>query len=272
VDANWYSILIYLGSNVPMALSAVYKEIAFKSGEQVNVWYLCQWVSIYQFLISWLFMPITVLPAFGGDGWSNVFDRFYQGLECAFGMNDVCPDAFHAPFPCDERLGTFWLLLGYCIVNFTFNWIGLLLTKHSSATIRSVSYAVILPCTSLAFTLPLMGSLQEKITVYTPVAIVIVLLGFALYQRYSQTIYEYDDDLFDEDDKDSDDIPLLHQQPAFCERTGGLDLVPSTRPRKISRGRSYSHSGLTPASHYRDDDLSIHSNPDLTPPLSTSFP
>ena len=43
-----------------MALSAVYKEIAFKSGEQVNVWYLCQWVSIYQFLISWLFMPLTV--------------------------------------------------------------------------------------------------------------------------------------------------------------------------------------------------------------------
>ena len=134
-----------------MALSAVYKEIAFKSGEQVNVWYLCQWVSIYQFLISWLFMPLTVLPAFGGDGWNNVFERFWQGLECAFGTSDVCPDAFKLPFPCDERLGTFWLLLGYCVVNFTFNWIGLLLTKHSSATIRSVSYAVILPCTLLFF-------------------------------------------------------------------------------------------------------------------------
>ena len=77
-----------------------------------------------------------------------------------------------------------------------------------------------------------MGSLQEKLTVFTPIAIVIVLLGFALYQRYSQTVYEYDS-LLDDDNEEEEQ----EHQPAFCERTGGLDLVPSTRPRKISSSR-----------------------------------
>ena len=69
--------------------------------------------------------------------------------------------------------------------------------------------------TSLAFTLPLMGSLQEKLTVFTPIAIVIVLLGFALYQRYSQTVYEYDALSLLEDEEEE----VVIQQPAFCERT-----------------------------------------------------
>ena len=45
---RWYASVIYFLSNVPMALSAVYKEIAFKD-QTVDVWYLCFWVSTYQF-------------------------------------------------------------------------------------------------------------------------------------------------------------------------------------------------------------------------------
>ena len=72
--------------------------------------------------------------------------------------------------------------------------------------------------TSLAFTLPLMGSLQEKLTVFTPIAIVIVLLGFTLYQRYSQTVYEVDD-AFSLLEDEYEDVVVIPQQPAFCERT-----------------------------------------------------
>ena len=47
-------------------------------------------------------MPLTVLPAFGGDGWNNVFER----LECAFGTSDVCPMQ-PTSVSCDERLERF---------------------------------------------------------------------------------------------------------------------------------------------------------------------
>ena len=235
VDVKWYSIVIYLLSNVPMALSAVYKEIAFKD-VQVNVWYLCQWVSIYQFLLSWLYLPITVLPEFAGNGWNNLWPHFTDGLRCTLGGVEC--DSFAFPFPCKERRGTLWLLLAYCVVNFTFNWIGLLLTKYGSATIRSISYAIILPATSMAFCLPLMGDLKERLTPFVPVAIVVVLMGFALYQRYADALDE-EGEKNDDDDDDSDKAEPQKRltQPTFSERTGGLDITTS-RVRSMSFGSS----------------------------------
>lgn len=243
VSVEWYSVLIYTLSNVPMGLSAVYKEIAFKD-VHVNVWYLCQWVSIYQFLLSWLYLPLTVLPEFGGNGWKELFPRFWNGMQCWLGSDDVCPKAYDLPFPCDERLGTFWLLLGYCVVNFTFNYVGLVLTKHSSATIRSVSYAVILPATSLAFSLQFMGELREKLTIYVPIAIVVVLIGFALYQRFSDI--SVDEPISDEESRIGEHRKTsLTSQPVFCERTGGLDLVPRTAAVRWD-DRRYERSYSTP--------------------------
>ena len=58
---HWYAAVIYFFSNIPMALSAVYKEIAFRE-QTVDVWYLCFWVSTYQFLVSFAFMPLLGLP------------------------------------------------------------------------------------------------------------------------------------------------------------------------------------------------------------------
>ena len=78
-ESRWYAILLYFCSNIPMACSAVYKVSSrcrpcttshTKSfGQEKNfndvildVWYLTQWVSIYQFLVSFLFMPALLVP------------------------------------------------------------------------------------------------------------------------------------------------------------------------------------------------------------------
>ena len=63
---RWYAACIYFLSNVPMALSAVYKEIAFND-QTVDVWYLCFWVSLYQFLISFMFVPLLGIPFISGS-------------------------------------------------------------------------------------------------------------------------------------------------------------------------------------------------------------
>merc|ERR1719178_24138 len=65
---RWYSCLVYVMSNVPMACSAVYKEYAFKS-YKINVVYLTQWVSIFQLFFGFLIAPLQLVP---GVGSSNI--------------------------------------------------------------------------------------------------------------------------------------------------------------------------------------------------------
>jgi hypothetical protein len=54
---------------------------------------------------------------------------------------------------------TFWLLSGYCLVNFVFNTAGLFVAKHGSAVLNSITYAVLLPVSTLLFCVrPIMGT------------------------------------------------------------------------------------------------------------------
>ena len=138
---------------------------------ELDVWYLCQWVSIYQFILSFAFVPL--LPYIGASKpLSELPYQFYKGLLC-FAGEDGCGGK-----------GTMWLLLGYTALNFIFNAIGLMLTKHGSAVLRAISYALILPLTSLSFALPFMGQFREVISPWTIGGLFIALLGFAIYQRY----------------------------------------------------------------------------------------
>ena len=44
---------------------------------------------------------------------------------------------------------------------------------------------MLLPTTALAFSLPIMGNLQENLNIYIPISVAIILGGFGLYQRYA---------------------------------------------------------------------------------------
>ena len=61
-ESHGYANFLYWASNVPMALSAVYKEYKFADGN-VHVLYLTQWVSIYQFLFGFFLAPLQVWAA-----------------------------------------------------------------------------------------------------------------------------------------------------------------------------------------------------------------
>lgn len=53
------AVTLYILSNLPMAYSAVYKELGFKD-LILECYLLTFWVSVYQFLVSFLFAPIQV--------------------------------------------------------------------------------------------------------------------------------------------------------------------------------------------------------------------
>jgi drug/metabolite transporter (DMT)-like permease len=185
---RWYSCLIYFLSNAPMALSSVYKEYSF-TNEKVDLFYLCQWVSVYQLLVGFLFAPLQVIPGFGtakGVPLSQIPVDFMKGMWCYLQMTP--PEASAKDLEYSEACAEqhcFFLLSGYVLVNFIFNALGLYITQRGSATLKSVAYAILLPITTVTFSLPFMGSYRESLTPFTWIGLVVVLAGFGLF-RYGE--------------------------------------------------------------------------------------
>ena len=172
ITSHPFAQMLYMSSNVPYSMSYVYKEHGFKN-LAIHVVFLTQWVSIYQLLLGFLFAPLQLIPGFGGETttMAGIFSSFYSGFCCYTQQEESC-----------RANNVFLLSLGYCLVNFAFNTLGLYLVKRSSATLNSVSYAVILPLTTLAFTSPLLGAFQEPFRLSTILGLAVTLVGFGLYK------------------------------------------------------------------------------------------
>lgn len=180
-DIRWYAVVFYALSNAPMAMSACFKEATFES-RTLDVWYLTQWVSIFQFLVSFLYMPLMSLPGFGsktGMPFSEVPMAFSDGWQCFVHRVPECADH-----------GAFWLLICYCGVNVLFSNLGLYLTKHGSAVLNSLSFSLLLPCSTCTFFMPLLGPFQEPLTknaIFTFCGLPLALIGFWTYQHFAKS-------------------------------------------------------------------------------------
>lgn len=53
--------LLFFSATIPIAVSGVYKEIAFKSVADMDVWYLNGYVAVPQFLIGLLYAPLAAV-------------------------------------------------------------------------------------------------------------------------------------------------------------------------------------------------------------------
>mmetsp|Transcript_79704 Transcript_79704/g.200532 ORF Transcript_79704/g.200532 Transcript_79704/m.200532 type:complete len:504 (-) Transcript_79704:191-1702(-) len=220
-DMRWYAVFFYALSNVPMAMSACYKEGNFQE-QELDVWYLTQWVSIFQFLISFLFVPLLCLPGFGSVHGTPLVDlpgQFYGGFLCCLQVTDECAEK-----------PTFWLLIGYCGVNVMYNTLGLYLVKVASALMNALSYAILLPCTTLLFFTPLAGVAQEHFSAYdwfTVAGLVFVLAGFVQYQRHGRVVHleELPTDLVRTITPEDFEKCLHAPQQSFQERVIGSGLA-----------------------------------------------
>ena len=164
------SSLIYAASNIPYALSFCYKEYGFKN-LSIHVIYLTQLVSVYQFIIGFLLAPL--MASLDGRTFTETAHSFTTGFNCFIGIES---DA------CIGGENSFYYLTGYCLVNFTFNTLGLYLVKLNSATLNSISYAIILPITTLTFTCPFLGRYREKFNVNILEGLIVVMIGFIIWK------------------------------------------------------------------------------------------
>ena len=70
----------------------------------------------------------------------------------------------------------------YVVTNFVFNTLGLWVTKHAGAVLNSITYALLVPLTTVVFSLPLLGPYQESVHMATLVGLATVLVGFGLWR------------------------------------------------------------------------------------------
>lgn len=145
------------------------------AGDNVHVLYLTQWVSIYQFLFGFVLAPLLMVPGVvspTGSTLSEIVESFVGGWNCFLGTSDVC----------GRSSVPFWLMVGYCGINFAFNTLGLSLTKHGGAALNSLSYSMLLPLTTLSYALPFLGPFQEGVHAPTLIGLGLVLAGFVCYE------------------------------------------------------------------------------------------
>lgn len=178
---SFLSNMLYIASNIPIALSCVYKEKGF-AHMHVHVIYLTQMVSIYQLLVGFVLGLLQVFPGVGtveGSSIAEITNQFISGVKCYLFMDAQCREDY-----------TFFLLTGYCVLNFVFNTTGLYLVKHDSAVLSTLTNALVLPLTCLAFSFPMMGKYREPFDFVTLFGLCIVLSGFAIWRLSSLTWIE----------------------------------------------------------------------------------
>jgi hypothetical protein len=178
VTFRWYSTLIYFSNNIPQALSNVTKEKAFSS-VPMDVYYMGSWVSWFQLIVSLLLMPVTVLPGFGGIPFEQMPQQFVDGFKCFLGFTDMSNTAGHCHL-------NFVYTTAYILINFAYNILILLVTKHAGATVFTLAFAIRLPITQMLYTWKVvMGSNHEPFYWEDIVALIVVLIGFGIYSSIS---------------------------------------------------------------------------------------
>ena len=174
----WYGPLILLLSCLPNSFSNVYKEKNFRE-DGLDVYFLTTGVSVWQVLLGFLFAPLLSLPALGGLSLSELPANFSQGWSCFVGG--------HVPgYECHLSPPPYVVLLLYVLVNFVYNVLLLLITKHGSALLLVIASAISLPFTNAAFTSELlMGREAERWSWWTGAGLLVVVVGFLLYSLVS---------------------------------------------------------------------------------------
>jgi hypothetical protein len=100
-------------------------------------------------------------------------DQIKYGFLCFLGHNSLAGD---------ECSYNYIATSIYIFINFFYNILILLVTKHASATVFTLAFALRLPLTQIAYCIPfLMQSYVEEFTWESIVSLVVVLIGFAIY-------------------------------------------------------------------------------------------
>ena len=88
---------MFFSSNIPTALSGVYKEIAFRSCEDMDVWWLNAWVALWQFTIGLSYAPLAAVMQNPPLPIDQIPLNMAQGFECVFEAKSTVKQNYSIP-------------------------------------------------------------------------------------------------------------------------------------------------------------------------------
>lgn len=198
--------LIFFSATLPTAISGVYKEIAFREIDDMDVWYLNGWVCLFQFIFGLTYAPLAAKMS--GLPIKEIPANLYQGLECTvLGHNTITNDIANATITCLTRqpCGTtgllqccdscdgslpyisavpaLWGMIMYMVANILYNIFLVLVIKYGSAALMYIASTLVLPLGSISFTIrAFLGHNTQKFTVFSGAGLGVVLFGLIIYR------------------------------------------------------------------------------------------
>eukprot|EP00914_Ancora_sagittata_P011008 GHVO01021509.1.p1 GENE.GHVO01021509.1~~GHVO01021509.1.p1 ORF type:complete len:486 (-),score=78.14 GHVO01021509.1:389-1657(-) len=178
--------LLFVLACVPLGLSQVYKEVAFRDVE-MDVNYMQFWVALFQTSLGLTLAPINSLPMLGPQTvpLRDIPMILYNGTKCLFLLHNTVVDDCGGPgqVKCDT-CGDAWVSVTmYLAFNVLYNVFTLLVVKHGSATLSFLVATLRLPLSSFAFySHKLMGAAAQTPRLSDFCGLAVLLGGLVCYR------------------------------------------------------------------------------------------
>lgn len=184
-------VIVYFLSDAPYALAAVYKDFAFKTAA-LDVYYLTAFVSWTQLVISWCYLPLLSIPAFGGTPLSSIPESLSDGAKCFFGDTSVkvydSDNVFTGYCGANVTVST----LCYSLSCFLLGITNLYIMQKGSATLYVLTIALCVPIANLSFSVPALmmavGLEPDSFSWYNFAGVVMVVVGFVAYALVERSV------------------------------------------------------------------------------------
>jgi len=177
----WWDLCFFSGS-IPIALASVFEEKFFGETE-IHLVYMLAWSTLWQTIAIIICFPVSCIPVFGSNTFSNFFQYQWYGMQCFAGYpipTSVCPGC-----ECESSESTKWILLftfSYILANFSL----LGVVKEGSATFSFLVSALILPLTEFCFAMKfIVGEDVETLSPFNYGALVILIVGVVMFRFFT---------------------------------------------------------------------------------------
>ena len=121
-------------------------------------------------------MPTQQLDIFGGVEFKDIPGVMLDGIKCTFGTSSTNPKR-----PKCDSSNTFFFFI-YCIVDFSVYFIGLYVIRLYGSSTMAVASALVIPIQQAVYCTFLVGQYEERFYLSDLFALVIVLIGYYLFE------------------------------------------------------------------------------------------
>eukprot|EP00698_Gefionella_okellyi_P023262 TRINITY_DN7889_c0_g1_i1.p1 TRINITY_DN7889_c0_g1~~TRINITY_DN7889_c0_g1_i1.p1 ORF type:complete len:443 (+),score=75.19 TRINITY_DN7889_c0_g1_i1:117-1331(+) len=165
--------ILLISAGIPAAIAAVLKEVSFKR-QQMDLYYLNAWESMFQFLFSLILTPLMAVIPPVAVPLNAIPTNIVFGFKCMVGYNSLPGDA------CE---GAWLQVLLFVIFDILFNVFLLLVVKNGSAALMFACNTISLPLGDLFFTLPfIVGAFAMPLNKFDLIGLGVILIGLIVYR------------------------------------------------------------------------------------------